>query len=42
MGDLINKININNKIDVAFEFNRNIWNGTENVQMIIKDLQINN
>lgn len=42
MGDLINKIDINNKIDVAFEFNRNIWNGTENVQMIIKDLQIIN
>ena len=41
-GELIEKININDYIDVAFELNRNIWNDRENLQMIVKDLKLKN
>ncbi len=39
-GDLIKCIDTNDYIDVAFELNRNIWNGREKVQMIIKDFKL--
>lgn len=38
MGKIAGDIHINEYVDVAFELTRNIWNGKENVQLVIKDL----
>lgn len=40
MGSIAEKVHINESIDLAFELTRNVWNGKENVQLVIKDLSV--
>lgn len=39
-GEFIEDIKVNDCIDVAFELDRNVWNGREKVQMIVKDVKL--
>ncbi|HSW88598.1 MAG TPA: hypothetical protein VLG12_05555, partial [Candidatus Saccharimonadales bacterium] len=40
MGELIENINIGDKIDVAYVIDENEWNGRKNLQLKVKDIQI--
>lgn len=41
MGELIEEIHIDDEIDVAYVIDENEWNGRKNLQLKVKDIQIN-